>query len=169
VAKDKYDQFMFLSVEMSAANTLTFGEVGIGGAVFEYAALVFSRIEYYPSYGVYSELTANADTVDFALTGSDGLADLSIDKPQVYDRASINVNVSGAPAVSNLVNLPIIHDFTQMSGGGIMVPAQTLYVGMVSAGFAAAHTVSVRAYYRIEKLVAADFVELVQRYRILST
>jgi hypothetical protein len=169
MAKDRFDQFMFLSVTMSAANTLTFSEVAIGGAVFEYAGLIFTRIEYYPAADLFDDLASSTDTVDIALTGSNGLADLSVDQAQLYDRLSLNAAAFGTPANVIQHALPFVHDFSTMPGGGLMVPAQTLYIGMVTAGFGAATSASVRAYYHIEKLTAADFVELVQRYRILTT
>lgn len=169
MAKDKFDQFMHLSVTQSAANALTFGQVAIGGAVFEYAGIIFTRVEYYLEATAISELVANADALDLALTGSDGLTDLSVDQPQLYDRITLEVAVSGAPATAQIIEMPIIHDFSSMPGGGLMVPAQTLFIGMDSAGCAAAQTGVIRAYYHVEKLTAADFIELVQRYRVLST
>ena len=47
--KDVFDQFMVFSVTQSGVDALTFGEIALGMSIFDYAALIISRIEYVPS------------------------------------------------------------------------------------------------------------------------
>lgn len=167
--KDLFDQFMWLKVVMSAINTLTFGQVTLGMSIFEYAALIISRIEYSLDYTHFAEFGAAPDHVEIAITGSDGLTNLQMDQPEVYDAVSYSIVVSGAPATIELVQTPIVHDFSTMKGGGLIVPAQNVYIGMNTAGFAAVGSCVARVYYTVKSLQASDFIELVQRLRVLST
>lgn len=167
--KDLFDQFMWMQTTMSAANALTFGEVTLGMSIFEYAALIITRIEYKLSRPSFAELVVNADQVSMAVTGSDSIADLELNRPEVYDAAHYAVAVSGTPATAQLMPLPIVHDFTTMSGGGLLVPAQNVFFGIDSVGAAGALTALARVYYHVKALSATDFIELVQRLRVLST
>lgn len=167
--KDVYPQFMFLTVTMSAADTLTFGQVAIGASIFEYAGLIVNRIEYSFSRASWHELNAETDVMWGAICGSDSITDLDLDNPQVYDQIEVFPNISGTPA--NMIDevQPVVHDFSSFEGGGLLLPAQDLYVGMSSSGFVAAGALSARVWYRVKALEAADYIELAQRLRVLST
>lgn len=167
--KDIYDQFMYLAVTMSAANTITFGQVSLGMSIFDYAALVLSRIEYDFAYTKFGELIANSDHAEMAITGSDQLSNLVLDQAEVYDMAAYSVGEAGTPGNATIYQQPLIHDFTGMKGGGLIVPAQNVFLGMNTAGFSAAASCVARVYYTVKALAAADFIELVQRLRVLST
>ncbi len=167
--KDLYDQFMWLAVTMSAVNTLTFGQVTLGMSIFEYAALILSRIEYVFGWSHMPEMIVAGDHIEMAITGSDSLTDLTLVQPEVYDECQVDVHASGTPASASLFVQPIIHDFSTMKGGGLIVPAQNVYIGMNTAAFASAGTCVARVYYTVKSLSATDFIELVQRLRVLST
>lgn len=167
--KDKFDQFMTLSVTMSAANTLTFSEVNVGVSIFDYAAFIISRIEYSLAVGSLDELKLNADSAEVALTGSDTITSLSLSQTEVYDALVFGVRANASPASSELLPMPVIHDFSNMEGGGLLVPAQNMFVGMTSTDFVGAGFARLRVYYRVLSLEAADFVELVQRLRVIGT
>lgn len=167
--KDLYDQFMHLAVVMSAMNVITFSRVALGMSIFDYAALIISRIEYDLGYTHFAEFVTAADHAEMAITGADDLPNLVIDQAEVYDMAAYSVAVSGAPASFQVMQQPIIHDFSGMKGGGLLIPAQDLFLGMNTAGFAAPGSCVARVYYTVKALAAADFIELVQRLRVLST
>ena len=169
VKKDMYDQFLVMSVTMSAADTLTFGEINLGVSIFDYAAFVISRIEYKLARASFASLVANADSVAMAVTGSNSITDLGLQRPEVYDQAGYVVGVSGTPATAQIMEQPIIHDFSMMEGGGLIVPAQNIYLGMETTGFASAGSCNARVFFRVKELQAGDFIELVQRLRVLST
>lgn len=167
--KDQFDQFMYLEVTMSAANTLTFARAGIGLSMFDYAGLIVTRIEYSFARTVFNELQANADEFVLAVTGSNSISGIGADRPEVYDRLTLQCNTVGAATSSNVEVAPVVHDFTGHSGGGILIPAQDVYLAAFSQGFGAAETAYARVYYRVISLQAADFIELVQRLRVIST
>lgn len=166
---DKYDQFMTLAVQMSAANTLTFSRVGVGVSIFDYAAFIISRIEYHLAATGLDPYDDSADSAEVALTGNDQITTLSVEQPEVYDALVFGVRANAAPATSEFVYFPVVHDFSTLSGGGLIVPAQDMYVGMTTTGLAAAAYARLRVYYRILALQAADYIELVQRLRVIRT
>lgn len=167
---DVFAQLMKLSVTQSAANTLTFSQLAMGSGVFEYVGLIIERIEYTIAGATAELMTATLDTIGVALTGSDSLTALGTEQPEIYDKIQITRLDQGAtPADRFMYIRPTIHDFTGLSGGGLLVPAQDLYIAMESAGLASAGTAEVRVYYRFKELQAAEYLELVQRLRVLST
>ena len=166
--KDIFAQFFYMAVTQSAANTLTFAQLGIGVSLFDYAGLLLHRIEYSPTRATLQNVVAATDELTVAITGSDKIASLTADQPEVYDR--ITYNVSEVTAVGVYPNQqPVVHNFSELPGGGILVPAQNLYIACESTGFAAAGVVEARIYYTVKELVATDYLELVQRLRVLST
>lgn len=167
--KDLYDQFMVMKVTQTGANVLTFGQVTLGMSLFDYAGLVISRVEYSPGRSAYGELIVTVDMLQLAICGSDGIADLAVTRPEVYDYVNLGVAVSGTPASFQVMTDPIIHDFSTMKGGGLLVPAQNIFLGMDSTGFAALQSATARVYFTVKALSASDFIELVQRLRVLST
>lgn len=168
--KDSFDQIMGLTLTMSASNTLSFSEVAIGMSIFDYAALIISRIEYFfDSTTVIANLVASADVLYCAITGSDGIADLEIQRPEVYDLVQLSVMASGTPASAGVIQMPFVHDFSQMEGGGLLVPAQNLFLAGLTSGFTVAGIMKARIYYRVKALDASDFIELAQRLRVLTT
>jgi len=167
--QDRFDQFMVFSVTQSAADTLTFSTISLGLNIFQYAAIIISRIEYVLQRPALAEFATTADAAELAITGSDSIASLDITQPEVYDRVSYRVVDFGTPASAQIDYSPRVKDFTTMSGGGLIVPAQDMYMAMDSTGFAAAQSASARVYYRVEELAAGDFIELVQRLRVLSS
>lgn len=169
IMKDAYDQFLSFSVTMSGVDTLTFSEINLGLNLFQYAGLILTRFEYSPSRPTFAEMVANTDFLEMAICGSDAIASLGLSQPEVYDLLSLNMGASGTPASAWMIEKPFVHDFSNMQGGGILVPAQNIYLGMLSGGFAGAGVGSCRVYYRVIELAAADFIELVQRLRVLST
>ena len=167
--KDLFDQFMSMSVTMSGVNTLTFGEVAIGMSIFDYAAFIISRVEYVIDRAMWAEFATNADELQMAICGSDSIGDLGLARPEVYDHLTVDCNNAGTPATLSVHVQPAIHDFTGMKGGGLLVPAQNIYLGIDTVGFAAAGVGHARVYFTVKPLAAPDFIELTQRLRVLST
>ncbi len=155
---------------MSAANTLTFGEIAVGVSIFDYAGFILERVEYKLNRASYSEVNSAVDEAHVAICGSNSVADIyDTGNPQVYDMVGWEPITAGTPASLIMEHAPIIHDFSSLEGGGLLVPAQNIYIAMQTAGFAAAGTATVRVYYRIIALQANDYLELAQRLRVLST
>lgn len=163
--KDVYTQFMAMAVTQTAANTLTFSKVALSVSLFEYAGLLITRAEYWPDQFAYAEISTNVDHYELAICGSSGIADLAISKPQVYDK--ITISDVGTPG--QLINDPIVHDWSSQPGGGQLVPAQDIYLGLQTGGFAAAASGSARLWFIVKSLTAQDYFELVQKLQVLRS
>jgi len=167
---DKFDQILGFGVTMSAANTLTFGRIAVGVTIFDYAAFIISRVEFLISQASMNELVAGADILTVAITGSSSVSDIfDVTNPSVYTQKVIYGGAQGAAANFRRDFAPFVNDYSSMEGGGLIVPAQDIFIGAQTAGFAAAATVTARVYYRVMKLQAADYLELAQRLRVLTT
>ena len=167
--QDVFAQVMQMEVTMSAANTLTFAAVLIGTPLFDYAALILERIDYYVAPATMAELITNADILDVAITGKNSLTNLDLGQAEVYDRLRLFGVLSGTAATLLIPEFPLVHDFSTMSGGGLLVPAQTVYIGMTSSNLTPAGIANARVYYRIMDMNAPDYLEMVQRLNVLST
>ena len=167
--KDTFAQFMKLSCTMSVANALAFSEVSLGLAAFDYMALIIHRIEYFPGSGVLELMTAATDYLEIAITGSDSIADLSISRPEVYDKVFVERVDYGTAAAAEMVQQPIVHDYNAYPGGGQIIPASDVYIGVDTQGLANPVTMSARLWFTIKQLQMADYYELAQRLRVLST
>jgi len=169
--KDEYPQFMRLSVTQSAANSTTFSQLSLGLTMFEYAGIVINKIEYTISKATLALMTADQDSIDVAVTGSNSLTSLANNQPEVYDSLNLQRQDLGAASFvgPGLLKFPWQHDFAGWPGGGMLVPAQDLYLAMGSAGLGSAGTAYIRLWFRMISLSSADYLEIVQRLRVLQT
>lgn len=166
--KDEFAQKMYLTVTQSAANTLTFSQaVNLGVGLMNSMAIVIHEIKWVIPYAVMSELTANQDRFTIGLVGDNSLTDLTLDQPAVYDLFNMEAFVATAAGFaftdqypkSNLTNLP---------GGGLIVPADRVYLGFTSGGFAAAQTAGALVYFTLKPLKAEQYLELAQALRVFT-
>jgi hypothetical protein len=121
-------------MNMSVINTITFEQIRFAAGLFEGVAIKLNRVRYVPDATLIREIVANTDSLAFALTTRNDLTSLSPTNLSVIDTVSIIGNGAGVePTI-----LPITSDFTSLPEGGLLLPANPLYLSMVSAGFAAA-------------------------------
>lgn len=166
--KDKFVNLAEVNVTMSAANTLTFTELMFGISMFDKVALLVQRLEFLYSAATLQELVAASDELSAALTISNTIVNLSPLQNQVVDVHQVDVNIVGAATVTHLVHQPTIRDFSSLLGGGILIPARPVYLGLTTAGFAAAAWCSMRMYYSFVPLAADDYWELVEARRMIG-
>ncbi len=155
---DKYPNRAFETVTMSAANTLTFSQVQFGVGLFQGVAALIHRIEWFPSAASVRELGAATDSIDLALTNRDDLASLS---PINQSVLACKQWIGRGAEVAADIN-PARSDFSGLIGGGLIIPANPLYVGMDTLGAAAASSCVVVIYMTFRELTDAEYVELVQ-------
>lgn len=158
VSSEKYANVAFGTVTMSAANTLTFAQILFGVGLFEGKALVVHRVGFYPSVATEREVVTAADSYIMALTTSNRLTALDLSEPAVViwkRRVGIGVAVES-------VNQPHEIDFTQLPGGGKLLPANPIFIGMTSLGFAAAGSMTVRIEFTFVELSPQDYLEVIQ-------
>lgn len=164
---DVFVNTAFAQVTESAATTLTYSQVQTGISLFDKIAWKIERIEWYwgnPG----GQLVSNADYMQAALTVSNKMTGLSLDDPAVIDMMEWHVNQQGTAASSQLFTLPFIRDFTDLSGGGLLMPANPVFLAAQGVSIAAAQTISARIRYTMVELKDAEYIELVQNFRFVE-
>jgi len=140
-------------------------ETGI--SLFEKMAWLISRVEYFISG--YSSFNSTADMVTWGLSTTDQLTSISLSNGAVFDYANLQRLDLGVSATGMMINLPLVKDFSQLPGGGILVPPNPLYLGVVGNGMAAAMQVTAKLYYLNYQLATDEYWELVESRRIISS
>ena len=165
MAKQLIDQFpnrALVGITMSAANTISFEQIRFGIGLFQGVALILHRVEYYPDLTSIRECVAVADEMQVALTARDDLTSLYPTIQNVISCIQIVPLMVGAVVSLTLEGLPIVHDFTGMPGGGMIIPANPLFLAMDSTGFAGAGISRVILYFTFKSLADKDYLELLQ-------
>lgn len=160
--RDLYANKAIQRVTMSAANTLTFQPVNFAVGAFQGVALLIHRVNFNPSYGGMQELVANTDIMMGALTVSSVIADIAPTHPEIVAGFQRVGMVSGAPATGMIIENPIVQDFSNLPGGGILIPANPVYVAMWTSGFVALTNMDVVIDFTFVELSDADYIELLQ-------
>lgn len=146
------------TVVMSALNTLTFQQIRFAAGLFEGIALLLTRVLWYPTNTSLRELVASTDSLHMALTTR---SDLTAIDP-VNLSVLVSKNIVGLATNTEPIITPLINDFSNMPGGGMLIPANPLYLGAFTAGAAAASSVRVVLEYRWKKLSPQESIELLQ-------
>lgn len=159
---DVYGNRAFKQVTMSAANTLTFEQIQFGVGLFQGVAMVLNRIEWSFGTATWRELVANTDSLAVALTNRDDLSSLDPTNQSVLVYKSIVPLIVGAVVSLEENEQPVISDFSTLPGMGLIIPANPIYIGMITEGFAAAGIVRAVMYFTFKQLTDAEYIELMQ-------
>lgn len=151
----------------SAANTLTFAEIQTAISIFEKVAWVISRIEWFLAAAQLQQMADNGDIAQCAVTASNQITALALNNPSVIDLLEI-ARFQASAVGYNWWQLPIIRDFSNLPGGGIIVAPRPLYLALKGTTAAAAMTVSARIYFTQMELKADEYLELIDFYRIVQ-
>ena len=159
-AGDLFVNRAIFSLTMSAANTITFEQVRFGLGVFTGTALIVHRVDWHLESA--AELITAGDNMQLALTNREDLAALQAHNMNVLILKEVRLGASGTPANALLMELPLVSDLSTLPGGGLIIPANPLYVAMLTTGYAAAGVVHCVMWYTTKTLTDADWIELVQ-------
>lgn len=167
---DKFANIAYLAVVETAANTLTFAQLQIASNLMDKKyALVIERIHYLvqPLATVFD---TTGDYLNIAVTVSDRLSSISdLSQPEILDLVQLQRRDYGAAASGSIEDSVIQRDFTSLSGGGILVPADRLYLGAKGSGLASATTVLARMWYSVLEIGVNEYWELIEARRIMTT
>jgi len=158
-AKDQYANVAYGTVTASAANTLTFAAIQMAVGLFQGVAMVIHRINYTPYVATLRELVAATDSLGLGLTSSNRLANLvDTNDPAIID--CHRIVCVGAP-IANM-DVPIVHDFCNLPGGGKLIAANPIYFAIQPGGFGAVQGAIVRIDFTFVELADRDYMELIQ-------
>jgi len=158
-----------ITLTQSGANALTFEQLHFGLSIKDKYGLIIRKIEFAIAQGTVSLMTATADAVSCALVRSNTITDLSLSQPQVIDRADfVRMDFGTAGSAQFWESPPLVRDFTNMPGGGLIVPPDPIYVAMDSSGLASAGTLTTRIFYNLAQLKPEEYWQLVESMNIIT-
>lgn len=166
-ASDSFTQVVYASVTESAANTLTFQKLETGYGTLDRKAWRIEKIEYYPDYACIAEQTALNDIVQIALTRSNLISTIDLSSAAVVDSLELRINVQGAAGLNDIF-LPLCRDFTMLSGGGLIVLPNPLYLAIKCTNHVTAAQAKMRLHFTSMDLADNQWVELVESTRLLT-
>lgn len=172
---DQYAQVAYMQVSVPAAGTLTFALLQISKFALDVPklGLKIARLEVDISGWITNVLAhagaATVDNISIGLSVSNLVTSLSYSNPEVVyvqaDTAYFGTNVGVDFKIDPIVKA----DFTGFPGGGILIPADRLYLAGSSTNVGAITTVSARMWYTVVPLDANGYLELIEQRSILST
>lgn len=160
--KDLFINRALETITMSAANTLTFQKINFAVGVFQGVALIIHRINYHFLSSVYTELVANDDELTVALTVSNVLSDLAMDNIEVIDQKTIVCDIYGAGSGAEKWVSPLSTDYGTLPMGGILLPANPIYIAMTTLNFIGAVSCQTEILFTFKELSDKDYIELMQ-------
>lgn len=166
--KDKFANQALIRCVESALNTLTFKKLETGISLFDKVAWVISRIEYLLGVANFGYFNATADTLAFGITTVDTLTTLDIANSAVVDYNYVGRLDLGAAASGAFAFQPFVKDFSQLPGGGLIMPPNPIYLAAVGSGLTAATTVVAKLFYTQIQLKPEEFWELVEARRMIT-
>jgi len=152
----------------SAATTQTSKKFDFPFSIMDKMGLLITRIEYL--FLSLSNLNSSGDTLEVALSVDSRITDFQdYTNPALVDSAYISRLDLGAAASGVLVVSPIIKDFSDLPGGGLLVAPNPLYGGVKSSGAAGLMGAWVRLFYTYMELAAEDYWQLVESRRVITS
>lgn len=156
---DKYSNLAYGLVTMSAANTLTYSQIQMGVGLFQGIAMVLHRVRWWPTPAALREMATGGDSMHCAITTSNRLTEITdVNEPAViasYGWVGVGANVE--PQIR-----PVFSEFTSLPGGGKLIPANPLWIAMVSQGFVAAGAMRAHLEFSFVELGSDEYLELLQ-------
>lgn len=165
-ARDQFANKFYGTVTESAANTLTFAEIQTNVSVFDKQAWILHRLEWYINPAML-QLSAADDRFTVALTNSNSITSLGLNDAAVIDEWELNCHFATAVGLAD-IQQPIIRDFTQLPGGGIIIVPRPLFVACKGTSLGAAGSAQVRGHFTVKELKADEYIELIDYYRIVK-
>ena len=113
-------------------------------------------------------MTASGDYMQMALTTSNKMTGLGLDDPAVVALRETHAALFGAAANNVIFSQPDITDYTELPGGGVLVPGYPVFLACDSVALGAVQTVSIRIHYTVIELKTDEYLELIESSRMLS-
>jgi len=167
--KDQFANYAIISVSEPAANTLTFKKLETGISLSEKVAWLINRIEYILSPLNAATFNGDGDALLFGLSVSNAFATPGLIETTIIDYNSVARHDFGAAASMHWDHMPMIKDFSQLPGGGLLVPPTPLYLYAMGVGLTAATATVARLYYSLLPLAVDQYWELVEARRVLTS
>jgi len=161
---DMMSKIIYASVTESAANTLTFASINTGYGTIDKVGWIIERLDMWlTNYTT----TDSADSTAIAITTSNQIT--AIDPALSAVKTVITDTFYVITAVGVFIKTyPMTIDYTMLTGGGMIVLPNPLYLACKSTGATVAQTVKARFYVKEVALDPDMWMELVEQTRLLS-
>lgn len=170
-AIDQFCNQAVLTCVESAANTLTYKKLETGIPIFDKIAWVISRIEYFFAITI-GDFNGSGDTLAAGIVTTNVrtsiLSTTAFPDPGVVDLVTLSRYDFGAAASGFLWEKPLIKDFAQLPGGGLIVPPSPIWGAIEGSGLGGAQTVLIKMWYTNLALSPDQYWELVEARRTIS-
>lgn len=165
---DQYANVAAIDLIESAANTLTVAKFAFPFSIMDKMALLLSRIEY-EFANLNTVFAATADQMMAGVATQDNVDLTSPTASSLVDVMKLTRTDFGAAATGILTVQPLIKDFSNLPGGGLLVAPNPLYGAIMGVSAAAAGRVKIRMFYTYLELATDEYWQLVESRRIIST
>lgn len=169
--QDKFAQIAYIDVDVPDGGTLTYTLLQIA----QYAVnapklgLILHRweVDFSDFFAHANAKAAGNWDASVALTVSNLMASLNYSYPEVLQVLDATLNYSTAVGKNWMEMIKRI-DWTNLPGGGILIPADRLYLAASTDDVDAICTFTCRLWYTVVELTAQDYLELVEARTILQ-
>ncbi len=165
---DKYSNLAYATVTETGANTLTFSEIQTGMSTFDKVAWIIHEIWYFMSVTDLNKIVANGDEIVMGLSVSNKMTTPDLSDVATVDVKRLDTFLFGSPTSAQLYEMPFKSSFSQMPGGGLIVPPRPIYLFAQGQSVATACTVQARIFFTCLNLSPADYWELVEARRMIE-
>lgn len=167
--QDSFANIAFLEVKESSAGVLTFAQLQLANNLMsEKVALVIHRIDWWTD-GL-GQTTASNDTVTFGLSLTDRLTSvIDPSQPELLAWHQLNRLDLGTAASGLIIAQPTVDDFSGLPSGGILVPADRLYIGVQGFSLSGVCAALCRLFYTVRPISVNEYWELIEARRIMTT
>lgn len=165
---DKYANLAAVHPVEAVAGTAKFEKFAFPFSIMDKVGLLISRIEYL--FTSLTQLNSSGDILSCCLACDDGITDFQdFTQPSLIDSAYIARYDFGTAASGQLLASPLVRDFSQLPGGGILVAPNPLYGGVVSGGAGGVMGCWVRLWYTYTTLATDEYWQLVESRRVITS
>lgn len=168
---EMYPNVATIELTESAANTLTYVQLQTGVSMQEKVAWIIHRIEYYLDL-LSGTLNTDGDSLTVALLNSNRFTTIAsavtYKDPAWIDGAIARRVDLGAAASGFLTIAPMVKDFTNLPGGGMLIPPIPVFGAIQGVGLGAAGHSLMKLFYTVKTLSTDEYWELVEARRTLS-
>lgn len=165
---DKYANFAAVTVQESAANTLTLVRINFPFSIADRVGLIINRLEY--RHNSLGQLLASGAFTYMALVAAPSIVDITNEAdPAIVDWAAYNYVANPAATAHTYFEIPLVRDLSTLPGGGILVAPNPLFFAIKSVSALAACSAWLRMYYTYVQMSDADYFQLIESRRIIGS
>jgi hypothetical protein len=165
---DRWANIAAVRVVESAANTLTTLKYQFPFSIMDKVGLIISRIEYWPES--LDQLNSASDIANYALIAASTVTDITNQADALIIDSLRIARMDLGAAASGFLNVhPIVKDFSNLVGGGILVAPAPLYAAIKGTGAGAAMQCWIKLFYTYQSMSTDEYWELVESRRIIGS